>query len=269
MLDSIRRLAAIALVVATPLLSQWLNYPTAGVPKASTGKPDLNAPAPKTLDGKPDFSGMWEPLKNKPCPPEGCPDFQTPQEFANIGWGLKGGLPYQKWAADLKKARMADNGKDDPGSHCLPTGIVKLHTSPLLKKIIQTPGLLVILNERNMTFRQIFTDGRPLQPDPDPTWNGYSTGKWDGDTLVVESNGFRDGMWLDRAGSPMTDAAKITERFRRPNFGKLEIELTVDDPKAYTAPWTVKLTQTIVLNTEFLDYYCVENEKDIAHLVGK
>ena len=269
MLESMLRVAAVLFVVSTPVLAQWLNYPTAGVPKNAKGQPDLAAPTPKTADGKPDFSGMWEPLKNKPCPPEGCPDFQTPQEFANIGWGLKDGLPYQKWAADLRKSRIADNGKDDPGSHCLPTGIVKLHTSPLLKKIVQAPGLLVILNERNMNFRQIFTDGRPLPADPDPTWNGYSTGKWVGDTLVVESIGFRDGMWLDRGGSPMTDAAKITEKFRRPNYGNLEIELTVDDPKAYTAPWTVKLTQTIVLNTDFLDYYCEEYEKDIAHLVGK
>ena len=263
------RVAVLLFVLSIPILAQWLNYPTAGVPKDPKGQPDLASVTPKTVDGKPDLSGIWEPLKNKPCPPGGCPDFQTPQEFANIGSGIKGGLPYQKWAADLKKARMADNGKDDPGSHCMPTGIAKLHTTPLLRKMIQTPGLLAILYERNMNFRQIFTDGRPLPEDPDPTWNGYSTGKWVGDTLVVESNGFRDGIWLDRAGSPMTDAAKVTEKFRRPNYGKLEIELTVDDPKAYTAPWTVKLTQTIVLNTDFLDYYCEENEKDAAHLVGK
>lgn len=263
------RMAAILFVISTPLLAQWLNYPTAGVPKDAAGKPNLKAAAPRGADGKPDLSGMWEPFKNKPCPREGCPDFQTPQEFANIGWGLKGGLPYQKWALDLKKARVAENGKDDPGSRCLPTGIVKLHTTPLLKKIIQTPGLLVILNERNTTFRQIFTDGRSLPVDPDPTWNGYSVGKWNGDSLVVESIGFRDGEWLDRAGSPLTEAAKITERFRRPNYGRLEIELTVDDPKAYVSPWTVTLAQTIVLNTEFLDYYCDENEKDAAHLVGK
>ena len=260
---------AALIAISSPVPAQWLNYPSAGVPKTSKGSPNLNAPTPRVADGKPDLSGMWEPAKNRPCPPEGCPDFQVPQEFVNIGWGLKGGLPYQRWAADLVKARLADNGKDDPGSHCLPTGILKLHTTPLLKKIVQVPGLLVILNERNTTFRQIFTDGRPLPADPDPTWNGYSTAKWSGDTLVVQSNGFRDGMWLDRNGSPMTDAAKITERFRRPNYGHLEIDVTVDDPKAYTTPWTVRLNQVIVLNTEFLDYYCQENEKDIQHLVGK
>jgi len=263
------RAAAVLLMISTPMLAQWLNYPTAGVPKNSKGQPDLSAPTPKTADGKPDLSGMWEPLKNRPCPPEGCADFQMPQEFSNIGWGLKGGLPYQKWAADLLKARLAEKGKDDPGSHCMPTGLVKLHTTALFKKIIQTPGLIVILNERNVEFRQIFTDGRPLPADPDPTFNGFSTGKWEGDTLVVQTNGIRDGEWLDRSGNPLTDAAKITEKFRRPNYGRLEIELTVDDPKAYTKPWTVNLVQTIVLNTEFFDYYCIDNEKDIKHLVGK
>lgn len=263
------RTAAVLFLLSTPILAQWLNYPTAGVPKNSQGQPDLNAPTPRTADGKPDLSGMWEPLKNKPCPKEGCADFQMPQEFTNIGWSLKGGLPYQKWAADLRKARMAENGKGDPGSHCMPTGLVKLHTTALLKKIIQTPGLIVILNERNVEFRQIFTDGRPPLSDPDPTFNGFSTGKWDGDTLVVQTNGIRDGEWLDRSGNPLTDAAKITEKFRRPNYGRLEIELTVDDPKAYTKPWTVNLVQTIVLNTEFFDYYCIDNETDVAHLVGK
>ena len=263
------RVAAVLFVISTPVLAQWLNYPTAGVPKNAKGQPDLTAPTPKTTDGKPDFSGMWEPLKNKPCPPEGCADFQTPQEFANIGWSLKGGLPYQKWAADVRKARMAENGKDDPGSHCLPTGIVKLHTAALLKKIIQTPGLLVILNERNMNFRQIFTDGRPQLQDPQPTFNGYSTGKWEGDTLVVETSGFRDGIWLDVSGHPITDAAKVTERFRRVSYGRLEIDLTIDDPKAYTKPWTVKLIQLLQADTDLMDSICLENEKDMKHMVGK
>ncbi len=258
------------LFVMFPLLpAQWLNYPTAGVPKLPNGKPNLKAATPRTKDGKPDLSGMWEPEKNNPCPPDGCSDMETPQEFAYIGWGVKGGLPYTPWAAALVKTRREQNGKDDPGSHCLPTGIIKMHTTPLLKKIIQVPGLLVILNEREVTYRQIFTDGRPLPVDPQPAWTGYSTGKWDGDTLVVETSGFHDGIWLDRRGSPMTDAAKMTERFRRVNYGRLEIEITLDDPKAYTKPWTVKLNQLLVLNTEMLDYVCAENERDAAHLVGK
>lgn len=263
------RLAAALVLLSMSMPAQWLNYPSTGVPRNSKGQPNLAAPAPRTADGKPDLSGMWEPLKNRPCPPGGCPDFQPPQEFFNIGWSLKSGLPYQKWAADLRHARMAENGKDDPSSHCLPSGIVKLHTTPLLRKIVQTPGMILLLSESNSSFRQIFLDGRPLPEDPDPTWNGYSAGKWTGDTLVVESNGFRDGMWLDREGSPMTDAARINERFRRPDYGHLEVELTVSDSKAYTAPWTVKLTQNIVVDTDLLPFYCLENEKDMAHLVGK
>ena len=134
---------------------------------------------------------------------------------------------------------------------------------------MQAPGLVVLLSERDVTYRQIFTDNRALPKDPQPSFTGYSSGHWEGDTLVVQTIGFRDGMWLDRSGSPMTDAAKLTERFRRMNYGNLEIEITLDDPKAYTAPWTVTLNQFIVLNTELLDYFCQDNEKDPPHLVGK
>jgi hypothetical protein len=239
------------------------------VPKLPNGQADLKAAAPRTVDGHPDLSGMWEIEHNRPCPPEGCADMEIGQEFVDIGWGLQGGLPYQPWAASVVRERMAENGKDDPGTHCKPVGLVKLHTTPLFRKIIQLPGLVVILNERNATYRQIFTDGRPLPSVEQPAWNGYSTGKWVGETLVVETTGFWDGIWLDRNGSPMTDAAKVTERFRRPSFGRLEVEMTVDDPKAYTAPWTITLNQTIVLDTDLIDYICLENERDIPHLVGK
>jgi len=197
------------------------------------------------------------------------PEFAVPQLFGDIGRGVKGGLPYQPWASDLVKARKAENGKDDPTSHCLPGGIAKLHTAALLRKIVQVPGLIVFLTERNASYRQIFTDGRPLPEDPNPSWNGYSTGRWEGDTLVVETIGFMDKNWLDRAGSPLTSAAKMTEKFRRPNYGTLEIELTVNDPEAYTKPWTIPLKQSLVLNTELLDYICLENEKDASHLIGK
>jgi len=132
--------------------------------------------------------------------------------------------------------------------------------------MVQVPGLLVILNEQNASYRQIFTDERPLPVDPNPSWNGYSSGQWDGDILVVQTTGFRDGLWLDTGGSPLTDAARVTERFRRVNYGTLEIELTIDDPKAYTKPWTIKVTQIIAPDTELLDYICLENEKDVPHL---
>ena len=157
------------LLFCPPLPAQWLNYPTPGVPKTANGKPNLNAPAPRTADGKPDLSGIWEAEKTRPCPPEGCQDLQAGEQFFNIGWGLKEPLPYQPWAAALVKARMAENAKEDPDTQCLPQGILKMHTAPLMRKIIQTPGLLVILNERNATYRQIFTDGRPLEADPQPS----------------------------------------------------------------------------------------------------
>ena len=169
----------------------------------------------------------------------------------------------------LFRSRTEDLRKEDPTSYCLPIGIVRLHTMALLKKIIQTPGLLVILNEHNATYRQIFTDGRPLPVDPNPSWVGYSSGTWEGDTLVVQTTGFREGLWLDANGSPLTDGARVTERFRRVNYGKLEIDITVNDLKAYRAPWTVRLNQFIALDTDLLDYICNENERDVPHLVGK
>jgi hypothetical protein len=146
---------------------------------------------------------------------------------------------------------------------------VKLHTTPQLRKIIQVPGLLVTLNEMDATYRQIFTDGRPLPPVDMPSFKGYSSGKWEGDTLVVQTIGFNDNMWLDRSGSPVTDAAKITERFRRVNYGTMEIEMTIDDPKAYAHPWTIKLIHKVVLDTDLIDYMCVENERDLGRLLGK
>jgi hypothetical protein len=187
----------------------------------------------------------------------------------DIGTKLKGGLPYQPWAAELVKKRAADLGRDDPVGFCKPSGAVRYLTFPPPRKFVQLPGLFLILSERDVSYRQIFTDGRPLPTDPEPSWNGYSIGRWQGDTLVVQTNGLRDGTWLDRKGNPMTDAAKLTERFHRINFGRLEVELTVDDPKAYTRPWSVTLNQLILLDTELLDYHCLDNEKDAARLLGR
>src|SRR3984893_9222137 len=258
--------AAIAMAPGSP--AQWVHYPTAGIPRTPDGKPDLSAPAPRAQGGKPDLSGVWEVLHKRPCAANGCADMASPQDFLDIGWSLKGGLPYQPWAAEIVKRTQGDRSHD-PNSQCKPPPCVRMYTTPLFRKIIQTPGLVVILNEREVTYRQIFTDGRPLPVDPQPSWVGYSTGKWEGDTLVVQSSGFRDGLWLDASGSPLTESGKITERIRRVNFGKMEIEIAVDDPKAYTSPWTVKLTQLLAPDTDLLDYYCVENEKDGPHLVGK
>jgi hypothetical protein len=262
-------LLAVIWVWPSSLGAQWLRYPTAGVPRTPAGAPNLDAPPPRTADGKPDLSGTWDIEHNRPCPPDGCADMPVGHEFVNIGWSLKGGLPYQPWAAALAKKRTEELRKEDPTSFCLPIGVVRLHTMALLKKMIQVPGLLVILNEHNATYRQIFTDGRPLPADPNPSWVGYSTGKWEGDTLVVQTSGFRDGLWLDANGSPLTEEARVTERFRRVTYGKLEIDVTVNDRKAYTAPWTVRLNQFIALDTDLLDYICNENERDVPHLVGK
>lgn len=261
--------ALLPLLLGAAVSAQWLQHPTPGIPRTPDGKPNLNAPAQRTADGKPDLSGIWDVEHNRPCPPEGCNDMPFPQEFLNIGWSLKEGLPNQPWARDIVKERSARNGMDDPNSRCLPVGIVKLHTLPLMKKYVQVPGLLVILNERGVNYRQIFTDGRPLPSDPSPAWSGYSSGTWEGDTLVVQSIGFHDNTWLDRNGSPLTESAKITERFRRVNFGRMEIELTIDDPKAYTKPWTVTLRNNLLVDTDLLDYFCQENEKDLPHLVAK
>lgn len=251
------------------LFSQWLDYPSKGVPRSADGKPNLTAPAPRTADGKPDLSGMWGWETARPCPPRGCGDNQIGREFINIAYHLKDGPPYQPWAAELVKKRKADLAKDDPNVRCMPRGAVRIHTDDYYKRYFQMPDRLVIITERNMMYRQIFTDGRPLPKDPQPTWNGYSTGHWEGDTLVVQTIGFRDDLWLDSDGNPLTEAATVTEKFRRPNFGTLEIDITIDDPKAYTAPWTVKMTQPIQLDSELLDYYCLENEKDFGHMVGK
>jgi hypothetical protein len=267
-MNSRRLVVAVMLATSATLHAQWLNYPSRGVPRTLDGKPDLSAPAPRTPDGRPDLSGIWQ-LEPRPCGPEGCGDYAAGPEFANFGAKLQGGLPYQTWAAALVKERTEQLGKDDPVGLCRPGGALRILTFPPFRKFLQLPDLFVILSERDVTYRQVFMDGRPLPADPTPTFNGYSIGRWEGDALVVTSNGFRDDTWLDRNGSPMSDAAKLTERFRRVSFGRLEVDVTLDDPKVYTRPWTVTLTQLIVLDTELLDYHCMDNEKDAKHMVGK
>lgn len=293
---------AIFLAMSPSLAAQWPPYPTPGVPRTPDGKPDLNGPTPRTAGGKPDLSGMWENIRGNPggqrgagganasanagaaargnapavpappaapATPPPAPTGPPTVTFGNAGSGFPGGqLPYQQWAADLVKKRQADNSKDNPDAHCLPMGFMQFHTHPEPRKIIQTPGVIVIIYEANSGLRQIFTDGRPLPAkDAEPWWYGYSVGKWEGDTLVVETIGFRpEGEWLDVRGSPLTDAARVTERFRRPNYGTLEMEITVDDPKAYTKPWTVKLNQRVMLDTELIEFIC--EERDATHYVG-
>jgi len=245
--------------------AQWIKYPTAGVPRTASGKADLAARSPRLADGKPDFSGLWENDGYDPARAEGLAGGPPKTAFFDLANGLGGPPPYQPWAAALARTRAAAFGKDNPDARCMPLGPLQMMAHPLPKKIVHTPGLLVILHERNMEFRQIFSDARPMPADPNPSWNGYSTGTWDRDTLVVRTAGFRDGLWADFGGSPLTNRATITERFRRPSYGRLEVDVTVDDPGAYTRPWTVRLNQHISLDTDLLEYACLENEKDVAH----
>ena len=261
-------LGAACILTTTPLAAQWLKHPTPGVPRTADGKPNLAAPTPRTADGTPDFSGMWFTGDAIPCPQSGAQDFlecgiELPISIYGINMGAKmpGGLPYQPWAAELVKKRTAENSKDDPHARCLPDTFLRTYGLPHIKKVIQVPGLIAQLDEVNASYRQIFTDGRALPKDPVPSWNGYSTATWEGDTLVVDSIGFRDDLWLDMAGSFLTESAKVRERIRRPDYGHLIVEATIDDPKAYTKPWTITLNQRIVVDTELVDEVCLENEK--------
>jgi hypothetical protein len=261
-----------------PLLAQWPRHQVPGVPRTADGKPDLNAPAPRTPDGRPDFSGLWQNFRKPTDAPvrsvnaaffDDLPPTLI-NEFRDIGAGVKGGLPLQPWAAKLKADRMAENSKDNPDAHCLPLGIMQLHNHPDPRRIMQTPLLVAMLYEANYGVRQIYVDGRGAPTnDPQPWWYGYSRGRWEGDTLVVETTNFRDGGWLDINGSPLTDGATVTERFSRPNYGTLRIDVTVDDPKAYTRPWTVSLAQRIMVDDEMIEFICNENEKSSTHYVGK
>ncbi len=265
-----------ALCLSAPLAAQWLKYPTANVPRTADGKPNLAAPAPRGIDGKPDFSGLWITADGQVCPPNKDGSFQScaielpiSRVGIDINLGVPGGLPYQPGVAAIVKKRIADQAKDDPHARCMPDTFMRAYGLPHMEKFVQVPGLLVMLNEMNANYRQVFTDARPLPKDPDPAWNGYSSAHWEGDTLVVDSIGFRDDIWLDVAGNYISSAAKMQERIRRPDFGHLKIDVTVDDPKVYTKPWTVHLTQAFALNTELIDEICVENEKSSHIMLSK
>ena len=268
------RFALAAALLSAVAFGQWIKYPTPGVPRGKDGKPNLSAPAPRAADGKPDLSGIWVIAQALPCPASLTDDageclekMPISQAAADLSKLVPGGLPLQPWSIEVIRQRKA--GGLDPHVECLPSNFPRMFTLPHFTKFVQTPGLLMLANEFNASYRQIFTDGRPLPVDPQPSWNGYSTGKWEGDTLVVETNGFRDDLWMDMAGTPLTSAAKVTERFRRPSFGTLEIDATVNDPQAFTRPWNLKLAQRLVLDVELIDEVCLENEKSAAHMKGR
>ena len=267
--------AAIVAALSLSLSAQWDRRPQAGVPKGADGKVNLAAPAPRQADGKPDLSGIWEVSARREKPGSAPPGRPPLAMFADIGANVIGGLPFQPWAADLSKKRVANQRYDNPDALCLPQGPLQYHLDPQPREIVHTPRRTFIIYESNYGLRTIYTDGRRLPPqgEPQPYWHGYSIGRWEGDTFVVESNNFRgvqggiaaDG-WLDQMGSPFTDALRLTERFRRVNFGNMEIDVTIDDPKAYTKPWTVTLTQRIVVDAELIDEICLENEQFVERM---
>jgi hypothetical protein len=255
--------AAVAGVVLLCLNArgQWLNYPSAGIPRMPDGKPNLSAPAPKK-DGNPDLSGIWR-IARPSSIPAGTGSYASLQYWTKEGVDIS----FQPWAEALYKQRYASFGVGRPSERCLPHGIPDAMLVSEFK-ITQYPGLTLILYEEFARFRQIFTDGRPQPVDPSPAWFGYSTGKWDGNAFVVDTKGFNDQSWLDDAGHPHTDAMQTIERFRRRDFGHMEMQLTINDPKAYTKPWSVTLQFVLMPDTELIEDVC-DNERDATHLIGK
>jgi hypothetical protein len=258
--------------------AQWFNFPSPRAPRTASGEVDLAAPTPRLANGKPDLSGVWmtaEPAcvirgtapvsellklipRSRTCPPRTA---SFSRQSINIGIDMPGGLPYQPWLAALVEQRTANQAIDDPHIRCLPDLFLRAYGLPHFVKFAQGPDLLLMLNEYNGVYRQVFTDGRPLPEAPNPSWQGYSSAAWSGDTLVIDSIGYRDDQWIDWDGSVITEAAKVREQIRRPDFGHLDIEVTVDDPKAYTKPWTVTLRQQFAADTELIDEICAEGEK--------
>ena len=248
------KLATILLAMSVPLMAQWPNHPTPGVPRMADGKPNLSAPAPRLTDGKPDLSGVWA-VRN-----------------GNALFHITGDLKPEEirpWAAAVYQKREDDFRRDTDGIACLPPGPkagIGVGGTPM--KILQMPNLVAVLYEYHTIFRQIFMDGRALPEDPNPTWMGYSVGHWDGDTLVVTTAGYNDRTTLDLAGHPHTEALRLTERYHRRDAGHLDLQVTFDDPKAYTRPWTLPVEFDLIPDGDLIEYIC-ENERDKAHLVGK
>ena len=252
--------AGLVLTLGLPVWAQWAPYVSKKAPRTPDGKVDMNAPVPRNAQGKPDLSGLWEQYA----------ETQMPKYLLNLAADMKPeDVPLTPWAAALLKQRTETNSVDHPGARCLPSGIPEKDAVPAPFKIIQTDDLIAILYESRVIFRQIFTDGRPLPTDPQPAWQGYSVGRWDGDTMVVDTRGFKDDGWLDMAGHPASSQLHVTERFTRKNFGSMSIDITIEDPKAYTKPWTVHETAHLRPSDEIIEHVCEENNRDPAHMVGK
>jgi hypothetical protein len=274
-------LGAIAFAAA-PLCAQWEDVKTGHVPRGPNGKPNLNAPAPKMPDGKtPDLSGIWNPIR-MPCTPDrigrifGCSDvplgvpiglFDVTANGSEDGQeGTTSKLPYRPGVEASVQQHLAEDRGGDPTTRCLPISPVRQWADFFPQKIIQTAESVTVLSEYMAQFRQIFLDGRRLPKDPFPSYKGYSVGHWEGDALVVETIGYKDGLWLDLKGDPLTSAGRTTERIRRPTYGNLEVDLTVDDPSQYTRAWHAKRYLHIMLDTELIEDICNENEKSLTHI---
>jgi hypothetical protein len=265
-----KRVAVLAalLVAASGAQAQWAKVKNPAVWRGGAEAPDLSARAPKARGRKPDLSGVWLP-DSQPLP-EGTVvveiELELPRHFINVGADLAdGAMPLKPAAAELLEQRLASQGTDDPVAHCKPSGMPIINAAPLPFKIMQTRDLIVMLYEENSVYRQIFLDARKPVEDPEPRYMGYSNGHWEGDELVVDTVGFNDRHWLDAMGHPLTERLHLIERFRRPDAGHLEVEMTVDDPGAYTAPFSYTVTSTLQPDEDLLEYFCAENEKDVQH----
>lgn len=252
------------LLLAAAAQAQWLGYPAKHVPRNADGTPNLSAPAPRTADGKIDLTGVWEPMIHPENAPGGIEGRGTPKYLLDVMRDFKGGPPFQPWAAEIFKQRQANKLRDNPRIRCLPTGVPGLvaYTHPY--KIVQTPDLIVMMYESQTLFRQIFMDGRSHPVDPEPTWLGYSVGRWEGDTLVIDTIGFNDKTWLDGFGHPHSEAMKVTERMRRRDVGHMDIEVVIDDPKAYTQQIRYVQPQELLPNGDLIEYICNENAKPVG-----
>jgi hypothetical protein len=268
------RALTILLLCAASAFGQWLDYPTRGISRTPDGKPNLTAKAPRAKNGKPSLAGLWQ---TDSAPPEmlkrlipdstnGAGEEPLSQYFINILSDFTPQTePLLPAAAEQFRQHAADFSRESPLPRCLPEGMPLVEMAPAPYKIIETPGVIVMLYERDTTFRQIYTDGRKLPADPQPTWLGYSIGRWQGDIFVVDTIGFNDRGWLDARGHTHSARLHLTERFHRLDVGHMEVEITIDDPVTYSRPFTIKLKQRLLPDTDLLESVCAENEKDVTH----
>ena len=257
-------------VADVSMRAQWLNQPMAGAPRTPDGKINMTGPVPK-VNGKPDLSGIWQVQGDARAPNGlfGLGESLNSRYFRDILSDFK---PEERPLTPLGVERLRQHtqpGAFNPTLNCLPDGVPHGDLLPEPFKIMHTPGVIVMLYEVETTFRQIFIDGRKLPADMSPTWQGYSVGRWDGDTLVIDSAGFNDRSWLDARGTPRSTDMRIEERFRRRDYGHIDLTVTITDPQIFTKPITFSVVEELLPDTDLLEHYCVENERDDAHMPGR